>query len=173
MAIVGLGITEMGKVYGKTATGFAADAIALALADAGLTKADVDGLLIHSNASTEMNPMLQMSLGFTDLTLINAMSAFGSTSGGMIHYAAAAIEAGQAEVVVLVYADAPLQAGRRRPARRTPARGARRAWAACTAPTACSAPTTATPWPPAGTCTCTARRASSSVPSPWPSASGR
>jgi acetyl-CoA acetyltransferase len=62
-AIVGLGITEMGKVYGKSATGFAADAIALALADAGLTKADVDGLLIHSNASTEMNPMLQMSLG--------------------------------------------------------------------------------------------------------------
>ncbi len=109
VAIVGLGITEMGKVYGKTATGFAADAIALALADAGLTKADVDGLLIHSNASTEMNPMLQMSLGFTDLTLLNAMSAFGSTSGGMIHYAAAAIEAGQANVVVLVYADAPLR----------------------------------------------------------------
>ena len=109
VAIVGLGITEMGKVYGKTATAFAADAIALALDDAGLTKADVDGLLIHSNASTEMNPMLQMNLGFTDLTLINAMSAFGSTSGGMIHYAAAAIEAGQANVVVLVYADAPLK----------------------------------------------------------------
>jgi acetyl-CoA acetyltransferase len=109
VAIVGLGITEMGKVYGKSATGFAGDAIALALADAGLTKADVDGLLIHSNASTEMTPMLQMNLGFTDLTLINAMSAFGSTSGGMIHYAAAAIEAGQANVVVLVYADAPLQ----------------------------------------------------------------
>ena len=53
--------------------------------------------------------MLQMSLGFTDLTLLNAMSAFGSTSGGMIHYAAAAIEAGQANVVVLVYADAPLR----------------------------------------------------------------
>src|SRR5215510_12467710 len=101
VAIAGIGITEMGKVYGKTATGFAADAIALALDD--------DGLLIHSNASTEMNTMLQMSLGFTDLTLINAMSAFGSTSGGMVHYAAAAIEAGQAEVVVLVYADAPLK----------------------------------------------------------------
>jgi acetyl-CoA acetyltransferase len=112
VAIAGLGVTEMGKVYGKTATGFAGDAIALALADAGLTKADVDGLLIHSNASTEMNPMLQMSLGFTDLTLLNAMSAFGSTSGGMIHYAAAAIEAGQANVVVLVYADAPLQPAR-------------------------------------------------------------
>jgi acetyl-CoA acetyltransferase len=109
VAIVGLGITEMGKVYGRTATAFAGEAIALALADAGLAKADVDGLLVHSNASVEMNPMLQMHLGFTDLTLMNAMSAFGSTAGGMLHYAAAAIEAGQANVVVLVYADAPLQ----------------------------------------------------------------
>ena len=35
-AIVGLGITEMGKVYGRTAADFAADAIRLAVADAGL-----------------------------------------------------------------------------------------------------------------------------------------
>src|SRR5204863_9139602 len=74
VAIVGLGITEMGKVYGKTATGFAADAIALALEDAGLTKADVDGLLIHSNASTEMTPALQISLGLTDPTPPRALS---------------------------------------------------------------------------------------------------
>jgi acetyl-CoA acetyltransferase len=112
VAIVGLGITEMGKIYGKTATAFAGEAISMALADAGLTKADVDGLLIHTNASTEMTPALQMNLGFTDLTLINAMSAFGSTSGGMLHYASAAIEAGQANVVVLVYADAPLKPAR-------------------------------------------------------------
>ena len=37
VAIVGLGITEMGKVYGRTATAFAGEAIALALADAGFT----------------------------------------------------------------------------------------------------------------------------------------
>ena len=69
----------MGKVYGKTATAFAADAIALALADAGLEKADVDGLLIHTNASTEMTPALQMSLGFTDLTLIALAEALPTT----------------------------------------------------------------------------------------------
>ena len=44
-AIAGLGMTEMGKVYGRTATDFAAEALALALDDAGLVKADVDGLL--------------------------------------------------------------------------------------------------------------------------------
>ena len=37
-AIAGLGMTEMGKVYGHTATDFAAEALALALGDAGLAK---------------------------------------------------------------------------------------------------------------------------------------
>jgi len=42
-AIVGLGLTEMGKVYGRSRTDFAAEAIALALEDAGLAASDVDG----------------------------------------------------------------------------------------------------------------------------------
>ena len=110
-AIAGLGITEMGKVYGRTATDFAADAIALALDDAGLEAADVDGLLINANHSDEMAPTLQFSLGLTDLTLVNAMSAFGSTAGAMLQYAAQAIQSGQANVVACVYADAPLTEG--------------------------------------------------------------
>jgi len=109
VAIAGLGITPMGKVYGRTATGFAADAIALALGDAGLTKSDVDGLLIHANTAPEMNPNLQMALGFEDLAVLNAMSAYGSTPATMLQYAAATIEQGQANVIVLVYADAPLR----------------------------------------------------------------
>ena len=111
VAIAGLGITQMGKVYGRTATDFAAEAIALALEDAGLTKADVDGLLIHSNNTPEMNPMLQMSLGFHDLNVLCAMSAYGSTSSSMINYASHVIDSKQAEVVVMVYADAPLRQG--------------------------------------------------------------
>ena len=51
LAIVGLGITEMGKIYGRPAGDFAAEAMALALEDAGLTKNDVDGLLINANLS--------------------------------------------------------------------------------------------------------------------------
>ena len=108
-AIVGLGVTPMGKIYGRNATSFAAEAIKLALDDAGLRKEDVDGLLVNANLSHEINPMLQMSLGFQDLALLNVMSAYGSTSGTMIQYAAMAIEQGLANVVVLVYADAPLR----------------------------------------------------------------
>ena len=111
-AIAGLGITEMGKVYGRTPTDFAAEAIALALDDAGLERDDIDGLLINANHSTEMAPSLQFSLGLTDLTLLSAMSAFGATAGAMLQYAAFAIAAGQASVVACVYADAPLREGR-------------------------------------------------------------
>jgi acetyl-CoA acetyltransferase len=110
-AIVGLGLTEMGKVYSRTITDFAGEAIALALEDAGLEKSDVDGLLINANGSTEMVPMLQLSLGLENLTLVNAMSSAGSTAGNMLHWATQAIDAGQASVVACVYADAPLREG--------------------------------------------------------------
>src|SRR4051795_12403673 len=110
-AIAGLGITEMGKVFGRTASDFAGEAIALALEDAGLAADDVDGLLINANQSTEMVPTLQFSLGLTDLTLVNVMSAFGSTAGTMLQYAAHAIATGQASVVACLFADAPLRQG--------------------------------------------------------------
>ena len=75
-AIAGLGITEMGKVYGRPPSDFAGEAIALALEDAGLEAREVDGLLINANHSHEMAPTLQFSLGFVDLSLLNAMNAF-------------------------------------------------------------------------------------------------
>lgn len=108
-AIVGLGITEMGKIYGRSSLDFAGEAIALALADAGLTKADVDGLLVNRSTSDEMGqPMVQMELGFEDMRVVNVMNAAGGTAGAMLQYATAVIDAGMANVVALVYADAPL-----------------------------------------------------------------
>ena len=59
-----------------------------------------------------MVPTLQFSLGLTDLTLLAAMNAFGSTAATMLQYAAYAISCGQARVVACVYADAPLTDGR-------------------------------------------------------------
>src|SRR5579884_369394 len=79
-AIVGLGVTAMGKIYGRSASDFAAEAIKLALDDAGLQKEEVDGLLINANLSAEMGPMLQMTLGLQDLALLNVMNAYGSTA---------------------------------------------------------------------------------------------
>ena len=48
--IAGLGITDMGKVFGRTVSDFAGEAIALALEDAGLQARDLDGLLIKSRS---------------------------------------------------------------------------------------------------------------------------
>ena len=110
-AIAGLGITEMGKVYGRSVSSFAGEAIALALDDAGLVAGDVDGLLINANMSREMAPMLQWTLGLRDLTLVSAMAAYGSTPATMLQYATHAIDSGQANVVACVYADAPLVEG--------------------------------------------------------------
>lgn len=113
-AIVGLGVTRMGRIYGRRAVDFAAEAIALALDDAGLSKDDVDGLLINANLPNDMLPGAQMTLGLRNLSLMNVMNAYGSTGGSMMQYACMAIAEGLASTVVLVYADAPL----------TPTRGA-------------------------------------------------
>jgi acetyl-CoA acetyltransferase len=108
-AVVGLGVTAMGKIYGRTAADFAAEAIALALEDAGLEKSDVDGLLLNGNGNPDMDPRLQFSLGFEDLSVMNSMRAYGSTVGSMVQYASLALGAGLAKYVVLVYADTPLK----------------------------------------------------------------
>lgn len=110
--IVGLGVTPMGKIYGRRSVDFAAEAIALALEDAGLTKNDVDGLLINANIPNDMDPRTQMVLGFENLTLINVMNGYGSTAGAMMQYACMAIREGLTKTVVLVYADAPLTLSR-------------------------------------------------------------
>ena len=47
-AIAGLGLTEMGKVYGRSSTSLAAEAVRGAVADAGLALTDLDGLLVSS-----------------------------------------------------------------------------------------------------------------------------
>src|SRR3978361_2028409 len=107
-AIVGLGVTPMGKIYGRRSVDFAAEAIALALDDAGLTKNDVDGVLIHANISGDMDVRTQMILGFENLTLVNVMSAYGSTAGSMMQYACMAIREGLANVFALGSAAAPL-----------------------------------------------------------------
>ncbi|HEY4412391.1 MAG TPA: thiolase family protein, partial [Gaiellaceae bacterium] len=109
-AIVGLGITEMGKVYGRTAVDFAAEAVALALDDAGLEKSELDGLLVNANARFDnIGPRLQMSLGLEDMTFVNVMNSFGSTAGMMLEYATYAVSSGRATAVACLFADAPLQ----------------------------------------------------------------
>ena len=102
----------MGAIYGRSATSFAIEAVRLALEDAGLDLADVDGLLTSNGTTGGVGLGLQRDLGFQDLRLLSEMQGFGSTAGSMVQFASMAVQAGMAEVVVCVFADAPLRPGR-------------------------------------------------------------
>jgi acetyl-CoA acetyltransferase len=109
--IAGLGMTELGRAYGRTAAQFAADAVRLAAADAGLALSDIDGLLVSAGVSGGVGLSLQTDLGLHDLRLLSEMQAFGSTAGAMVQVASMAVLSGMASAVACVWADAPLRQG--------------------------------------------------------------
>jgi hypothetical protein len=84
--ICGLGMTDLGKVYGHTSAQFA-DAVRLAAADAGLALSDIDGLLISSGVTARVHLDLQVDLGLRDLATLSEMQAHGSTAGAMVQVA--------------------------------------------------------------------------------------
>jgi len=111
-AITGLGISEMGRVYGHDAQHFAAEAVQRAVADSGLRKDDIDGLLVNQGVSS-LGGMggvgMQNYLGLTNLRLLSSMNCGGATANIMVQYAAMHVAHGLANHVVCVFADAPLQ----------------------------------------------------------------
>ncbi|MGW4338585.1 thiolase family protein [Rhodococcus koreensis] len=110
-AIVGLGLTEVGKVYGLRAVDFAAEAVGLAVSDSGLRFNDIDGLLVSAGKSGGLDLTLAENLGLQDLAILEQVNAFGATAGAMVARAAQAVESGQAKHIVCVFADAPLREG--------------------------------------------------------------
>jgi acetyl-CoA acetyltransferase len=112
-AIVGLGITPQGKVYGNTPVGFAVDAVKLALEDAGLERGDLDGLLLNPGLAWNDLGMgsfqLQQALGLRDLRLSATMGLGGATACAMIQHAVQALAAGLCTTVACVFSDAPLK----------------------------------------------------------------
>ncbi len=115
-AITGLGMTPMGRVFGKSPTELAADAVRIAIEDSGLKKSQIDGLLtnagITGTTGSGIGLNLQNYLGMRDMRLVNHMNAAGSTAAQMVQYASLAIAAGMANHVVCVFADAPLSDGK-------------------------------------------------------------
>jgi acetyl-CoA acetyltransferase len=108
-AIVGLGMTELGKVYGPSPRRFAADAVRLAASDAGLDLTDLDGLIVSAGMSGSPGIELADALGLRDLRLLTYMNSFGATAGAMVSYAAMSIASGAASTVACVFSDAPLK----------------------------------------------------------------
>ena len=101
VAIVGAALSDCGRVDDKTPFELHFQAASRALADAGLTKDDVDGFMSSGTgvlAPIEVSEYLGLRPLWADSTSVG-----GSTWEFMVDHAAAAIAQGLVDVVVLVY----------------------------------------------------------------------
>jgi acetyl-CoA acetyltransferase len=108
-AIAGLGMTELGRVYGRSPRRFAADAVRAAADDAGLALSELDGLIVSNGMSGSPGIELAATLGLRDLRLLTLMNSYGATAIAMVSTAATMIQSGAASSVACVFADAPLR----------------------------------------------------------------
>jgi acetyl-CoA acetyltransferase len=113
--LIGLGMTTMSLRPGSTPLELAAQASTAALSDAGIGRADVDGLLVGSSQGVRPDRLgvgFAAQGGFSDLRLLEHIEIKGATTIAMIQRARHAITTGEATTVLCVFADAPLVAGR-------------------------------------------------------------
>lgn len=99
-AIVGIGATEFSKDSGRSEWRLAAECVSLALADAGLTPKDVDGVALFT---METNPEIAVAraLGIPELKFFSRIPHGGGAAAAPVQQAAMAIASGIAEVVVV------------------------------------------------------------------------
>lgn len=98
-AIVGIGATEFSKNSGRSELQLAAEAVRLAVADAGLQPGEVDGL---STFTMETNAEIHVarSAGLGDLTFFSKIGYGGGAACATVQQAALAVATGVADVVV-------------------------------------------------------------------------
>jgi acetyl-CoA acetyltransferase len=98
-AIVGIGATEFSKDSGRSEMRLAVECVKAALQDAGITPADVDGMVCFA---AETNPEIEIArnLGIGELSFFSRIHHGGGAGGGCIQQAAMAVATGVADVVV-------------------------------------------------------------------------
>lgn len=110
VAVIGIGMSPVGKVPGKSPLWLAADAAKKALADANISKRELDGVLsCHAFAS----PFHRFSVALSEYmgiqpTFSNTLQVSGATAATMFNIGAAAINGGLAEIVLVVGGDSLL-----------------------------------------------------------------
>jgi acetyl-CoA acetyltransferase len=99
-AIVGIGQTEFSKNSGRSELQLAAEAVKAALDDAGLSPADVDGLITFTlDGSDEVG--LGRCLGIPDLKFATRIPNGGAASVATVFHAMSAVASGVCDVVVI------------------------------------------------------------------------
>lgn len=100
VAIVGVGLSDCGRVPDKTAAALMAQSARTAIADAGLSKDDIDGVGAHGSllAPVEVSEYLGLRPTWVDSTNVG-----GSSWEVMAQHAVAAISTGEIDVALLTY----------------------------------------------------------------------
>jgi acetyl-CoA acetyltransferase len=99
-SIAGIGATEFSKCSGRSVLALATEASRAAMADAGLTVADVDGIVTCDLETIRHNDLAQ-SLGLPELNYWGSTGVGGTAPCGMVAQAVAAITAGLARSVLV------------------------------------------------------------------------
>lgn len=116
IAIAGVGATPQGRLPGRTPLDLGIEAFRNALADAGLTKSDVDGILTMPGTTSPEGSLHYLRFG--EAVGINprytgSMTMGGATAGCLVQMAALAVAAGMADVVACVFGDTAKTGGSR------------------------------------------------------------
>ena len=108
-AIAGVGASRQGKLEGESALSLATEAFRNALADAEISKDDVDGLLTMPGTSSPEGAKHYLALGEhlgINPSFTGSMAMGGATGGALVQLAAMAVATGMANVVACVFGDA-------------------------------------------------------------------
>jgi len=109
VAVVGVATTDFGRLEGHDATTLGIWALREAAADAGITLAEIDGLIVHRlNDYQKLIQITNMVPG-----VLAAMPGEGRMTSGTIQLAVQAILSGMATTVALVYGNDGRSAGAR------------------------------------------------------------
>ncbi|MDT5305601.1 MAG: 17-hydroxy-3-oxo-4-pregnene-20-carboxyl-CoA lyase [Mycobacterium sp.] len=99
-AIVGVGQTEFSKNSGRSELQLAAEAVKAAIDDAGLTPADIDGLVTFTQDDNDELDLMR-SVGISQTRWVSRTPFGGSGSAATVQQAAAAVISGMADAVVI------------------------------------------------------------------------
>ncbi len=115
-AIVGVGATAQGALPGRTPLDLGIEAFTRALADAGLDKSEVDGLLTMPGTTSSEGSLHYLRFGEAvgiNPRFTGSMTMGGATAGCLVQNAVLAINAGLAKTVACIFGDTAKTGGSR------------------------------------------------------------